>query len=428
MRHFLFEEKAYSIKLSFKKRRAERDSARELARFLRALSGKGGKPPHAAPGRGRPRADARQKCVAKMQYSFSRAAHKAQLETYLVREGTDRDGSRAKLFGTDLEEYRGHMADKNFRIFLSPQNGSADLKALAETFIKRLELQTGYKLYWEGACHYNTAHPHAHLLINGVDKNGRDVAFPRDIVKTFMRETARNICTSQLGSRTQQDMDIERESALSSPRFTPLDGQLKGLCAGGFRVDLSGLPPGSRDRERLLARIEFLRSAGLCGWKDGAYNLSPRWEEDLKANGRYNTFLQSRSALRWAPQRSLRLYSGETGKITGRVARVYRTDGDASDSHAVLLETLDGRAFFVPLFKRPEVRGGAANAPLREGEFVSISTYESQKGRLTPVIFKAGAKALRREITQNNYTAPLARDVMRQITGRDLLTGQKLQA
>ena len=190
MRHFLFEEKEYRINTRFRRKRNEQDSAQALARLLRNKS-----PRHAScGGRGVRKTDARQKCVAKMQYSSSIDAHRLQLEHYLVREGTDRDGSRAKLYGTDLEAYKQNMVEKNFRIFLSPQSDRVDLTDLTKRFITKLELQTGYKLYWQAANHYNTSHPHAHLLINGVDKNGKEITFPKDIVKTFMRETARTIC------------------------------------------------------------------------------------------------------------------------------------------------------------------------------------------------------------------------------------------
>jgi hypothetical protein len=324
--------------------------------------------------------DARQKCVVKMQYSNSPAAHRVQLEKYLVREGTDRDGSRAKLYGSDLEEYRKNMVDKNFRIFLSPQSKEVDLTDLSTRFVKKLEAATGYKLWWQAANHYNTAHPHAHLLINGVDRSGKEVIFPPDVVKTFMREMAREICTSQIGMRTHKDLEIERERQLTAPRRIRLDARIKELCGGGSRVNLAAE---EKDRERILARLEFLRKLKLCTYKDGGYRLAPRWEDDLAANGRYNVFLKAREALPLPA--ALRVYSGADGFITGRVFKVYRTDEDASDNHAVLIETRDGRAFFIPLFRAPEITDRNGKRPVQEGETLSVTPRENQRGRLTPV-------------------------------------------
>jgi hypothetical protein len=402
MRHFLFEDKEYRINPRFGRRRNGQDSAQALARLLRVKSTK-----RSGGGRtgGNRKIDVRQKCVVKMQYSKSIEAHRVQLEKYLVREGTERDGSRAKLYGTDLEEYRKNMDAKNFRIFLSPQSDKTDLKTMAEKFVKKLELQTGYKLYWEAANHYNTAHPHVHLLINGKDQNGKEVVFPRDVVRTFMRETARDICTAMNGPRTSAELSVEREKELEAPRYTRVDEKIKELCGGTFRVKADGK---EKDRERILARLENLRKMKLCVFKDGGYRLAPKWEEDLKANGRYNTFLKARDALRYSAPASLKVFSGEQGGITGLVSKVYRTDGDASDNHAVILEGLDGKAYFVPLFKKPEIKDGDSKSALREGELVTIKTNENQRGRLTPVIFRREAKQLRKDIKQNGYQGSLA--------------------
>jgi hypothetical protein len=401
VRHFLFEDREYRYRLNFSRRKEGPDSARALARLLSR------KPPRRSGGRGggQKKTDLRQKCVVKAQYSYSAEAHSVQLEKYLVREGTDRNGNRAVLYGSDTDEYRNNMAEKNFRVFLSPQSDRADLSSLASRFVRKLELQTGYRLYWQAANHYNTAHPHVHLLINGKDKNGKDVVFPRDVVKTFMRETARDLCTSQLGTRARADLAAEREKEISAPRFTRLDERIRELCGGTFRPSLDGRP---KDRERVLARLECLRGMKLCVYQGGGYRLSPRWEEDLKANGRYNAFLKAREALVYTAPQRLRVYTGGEGAVSGRVTKIYRTDGDASDSHAVVLETFSGDAFFIPLLKKPEAGDGGKRTPLEEGEFITVKAYASQRGRLTPSLFRQGLKQARREVKRLNIAGKLA--------------------
>jgi hypothetical protein len=405
VRRFLFEDKEYRYRPVFKRRREGPDSAQALARLLNRKGPR--RPAHS--GGGQKKADLRQKCVVKAQYSNSIEAHRVQLEKYLVREGTDRNGERAALYGTGLGEYRNNMVEKNFRVFLSPQSGKTDLTALAERFVKKLELQTGYKLYWQAANHYNTAHPHAHLLINGRDKNGRDVVFPRDIVKTFMRETARDLCTAQLGTRTKADLAVEREKEIEAARFTKLDGMIKELCGGGFRPNLAGA---GKDRGRVLARLEYLRRVKLCVYEGGGYKLAARWEADLTANGRYNAFLKAREGLQYTQASRLRVYAGEAGAVTGRVTKIYRTDGDASDNHAVVLETLDGRAYFIPLMRKPEAYAGKEKAPVAEGDFLTVKAPPSQRGRLAPVMFPRDLKQARREIKKGNIAGKLAEAVL----------------
>jgi hypothetical protein len=412
MRHFLFETKEYRISPYFKrrKRKKEQDSAVALARLIRILTPRSQSKSSVNKGHsgGNKRygdfikrgVDARQKCVVKMQYSDSIAAHRKQLEEYLVREGTDIDGNRAKLYGMDIQEYRENMVDRNFRIFLSPQSDKINLKEMAEKFIKKLEQQTGFILYWQGANHYNTAHPHAHLLINGIDKSGRKVEIPRDVVKTFMREYARDICTSQIGYRTAYEIAVDKEKELSAPRFTKLDKKIKELGGDSLNVYTSQI---YTDRERTIMRLENLRKLGMCAYDKGFYRFDSQWEENLRANTRYNTFLAARSELKYADPSKLKVYSGEHGTISGKVTKIYRLDGDASDNHAVVIESVDGKtAYFVPLFKAPEMYTGKSKTQiengkpvverekirLMEGEIVSIKTYKSQRGRLTPLIFK----------------------------------------
>jgi len=414
LRHFLFEEKEYRINPRYKRKRNEQDSAMALARLLRRLSPRSRSGSGSGHGGGARRGpDLRQKCIVKMQYSYSGIAHSKQLEEYLGREGTDIDGGRAKLYGTDLDEYRKNMVDKNFRIFLSPQSDKINLKEMTEKFMKTLEQRTGYKFYWQAANHYNTAHPHAHILINGKDKYGREVEIPRDIVKTFMREYARDICTSQIGNRTAGEIALEKERELEAQRFTRLDENIKGSCGGNFQIYPNQI---YSDRERILARIENLRKMGLCSYRDGAYHFSPKWEDDLRANARYNTFLAARAELRYTDQANLKVFSGADGVVTGRVTKIYRPEDDFSNNHAVIIEGLDGKAYFVPLLKAPEIitrtgQEGAERRRLGEGELVRINTYENQRGRLTPVIFPQEERAAMREIRQNGYSGNLAREI-----------------
>ena len=406
MRHFLLENKEYRYRADFKRRaKVIHDPVVELARLMRRLTGR--KRFSARP-KERPM-DLRQKCIAKMQYSSSIEAHHVQLEKYLVREGAGHDGVAPELFGTDSEEYRQNMAPRNFRVFLSPESPDIDLKTLSEKFVDKLEKQTGYRIYWQGACHYNTAHPHAHLLINGVDKYGREIQFPKDIVKTFMRETARDLCTHQIGNRTQQDLDRDKEKELVSPRYTRLDEKINEMSVNSKVIVRNAV----FDKERILARLETLRKLKLCTYENGGYKLKKDWQDDLKANGRYNAFLKARGELQFTSPMHMKVYSGEHGVVTGKVTKIYRTDDDASDNHAVVLEGIDGKAYFVPLLKRPELHDKGKKSLLGEGELVTIKTFENQKGRLTPVFLKRDARSIQKEIRKNNYSGKLTETVNR---------------
>ena len=87
------------------------------------------------------------------------------------------------------------------------------------------------------------------------------------------------------------------------------------------------------------------------------------------------------------------LFRSEHGTVTGKVTSVYRTDGDASNAHAVVVECPDGKAYFIPTLKAPEIHdGNGRRHPPGEGDTVTVKTRENQRGRLTPVFLKAGVR------------------------------------
>jgi len=406
MRHFLFEEKDYKYKPYFARRfnnqnGGKQDSVMALAKLLRKLGNRsknGGGTGGSSSSGSHP--DYRQKCISKMQYSNSMEAHRVQLEKYLVREGTDRDGNRAELYGTDINEYQENMVERNIRIFLSPQSDRIDLKEMTKQFMKVLEQRTGYNFYWQAANHYNTAHQHSHILINGVDRNGKEIDIPRDIVRTFMREYVRDICTGMIGNRTQQEIEFERSKEPEAMRFTRLDQNIKELCGGNFSVNPNHVYV---DRDRILTRLDNLRSMGLCNFANGAYQLSPQWEDNLRANARYNTFLDARSNLVKNNPANLEVFSGAHGTVSGTVTRIFSPQDDTSNNHAVVVECPDGRSFFVPLLKPPRMYDSKTQVKmgLMEGDTVHLHTYASQSGRLTPVFMKDSTRRVFSSNTAN---------------------------
>jgi hypothetical protein len=402
MKHFIFEERDYEIDPRFRSP-AKRERYRAGLSALRRLARSGGGRRSFSGGGRRGGKDTRQNCVVKMHYSMSLDAHKAQIFAYIKREGTGKDGGKAEVYGTPLQEYYKNMTAKNFRIFLSPQSKEVKLETLVNSFVKRLELQTGHKLYWRAAEHYNTAHPHAHIIINGADREGKDVTIPPDIVKTYMRETARDLCTAMAGSRTRAELKADMEKQPYADRLTKLDEKLKEAMIGS-KIYISHINMNSK-KDLLNNRLEHLRTLGLCVWNGDHYEMKDNWEEELRIQGRYNCYLGAREELKYTNSLNLKLYEpGKQGRISGRVTKIYKTD-DVSDNHAILLEGIDGKAYFVPLFKKPEGVG--------EKDAVSIKAWKNQKGRLLPFVNQRTMESLEREIKREGYKNPLADTVIK---------------
>jgi len=375
MRHFLFE-KNYEIDPKYQ--RPRHDTARNMMKLGIAyhftknyLNNKNSSSSNSNRSYQSSSYDKRQNCTVKTHYSTSMDAHKEQINRYLVREGAGKDGNKAVLYGMSVEEYKKDMVDKNFRIFLSPENQKIPLDILTKKFMMKLTLQTGYKFSWVAANHYNTAHEHTHILINGVDQFGKDIIFSKDLITTIMRDTTRDLCTSMLGCRTNEEIQRSKDKLLEANRFTRTDEIMSKFMASNI-LFLDQVNNGHK--EIYARRCHHLAKIGLCNFINNNYHFEKNWKETLKTLSRYNMFLDAKRHLKYTNQRNYFLYESKYGKINGIVTKIYKTD-DISDNHAAVIETFTGKAYFVPLFYKPK---------FRIGEQIQIVPKVNQKGRLTP--------------------------------------------
>ncbi len=84
----------------------------------------------------------------------------------------ERDRADGKAF---LERADGDR--HQFRFIVTPEDGAEydDLKDLTRRLMERAEEDLGTKLDWVAVDHYNTGHPHTHIVIRGKDETGRDL-------------------------------------------------------------------------------------------------------------------------------------------------------------------------------------------------------------------------------------------------------------
>jgi hypothetical protein len=256
-----------------------------------------------------------------------------------------------------------------------------------------MEAATGRRYSWLAAVHTDTAHKHAHLLINGTDKTGADIVFDKPFIKGTMREMCRNICTEMLGERTREEMLAEKLKTCEAYRFCALD---KGLQQYERRMG----PPVERYGSEVIVtdmllknRLEHLVTLGLAvrhtrenGENEkNAYYLEKEWAEKLRVMGRYNSFLKARSELRWTAAGDIILYDKTCGAITGTVTKLYRMNDEDSWNHALVVENEEsGRGWYVPLYYEPKRE--LLNAK------ITCEMKENQRGLLTPVLSKARAE------------------------------------
>lgn len=112
---------------------------------------------------------------------------------YLQRDGTTREGERGTLYGRDSDIVdgkafgeRGAGDRHQFRFIVSPEDGDQydDLKPLTRRLMARMEEDLGTRLDWVAIDHFNTGHPHTHIVVRGKDDRGADLVIARDYMTT----------------------------------------------------------------------------------------------------------------------------------------------------------------------------------------------------------------------------------------------------
>ena len=268
-------------------------------------------------------------------YAKTLKSHKEYIKNYMPQKDKPGVTEEAEMFGVPPEEYLDNMVPLHFKWIISPESQKVDLQLLANAVIKHIEQLTGYEFYWRGVIHTDTGHHHLHIVVNGKDKNGKSVRFPKDMIKNTIREITSNIITNMVGERTQEEIENAKARLPQAKRWTEFDEQLKEMPE---KIFIKNLQPS------LIQRLQYLHSVKLAT-KDGLfYSLNPDFEEVLKATGRYNLYLEEylKSDL------PLRLFEG--GTITGKVDKVINFDRDESWNDAIIIRKENER-IYIPVYQ-----------------------------------------------------------------------------
>lgn len=161
-----------------------------------------------------------QRCIVKFWNGFSMKKHLNFVKRYTPQLDKDEVIEKPKLFNNSndediVEKYKEKMSRKFFKIIVSPESQNVNIKALAITLMARLELATGYKFRWLCVEHRNTDHPHAHILIDGTSKDGREIKISNSFKTKIIRNMARKSVLSWLEKEVTKWFRWKRRKSLS---------------------------------------------------------------------------------------------------------------------------------------------------------------------------------------------------------------------
>lgn len=339
----------------------------------------------------------KQPCMVKMFYTDSKVTHRNFLREYMTQATKKEVEDKPVLFNDEYEEvpeeaileYEENMVDLGFKFIISPESQRVPMKQLVRQYVHNLEEMTGYKFRWFAATHTDTGHIHSHLLINGVDKNGKKVRFPPNVIKELARSMASNICTDLIGARSREQIENARRNLPKAKRWTKIDERIaeqggyvkfeRAKLVAGNEYEASKITGDDTEIQRLTTLVELGLALKYEKMNPPVYYLEKNWQEKLRYIGRYTTYLEARKKLRWTPYYNLEMYSGETGQIEGIVTQVHNMDDEGVWNNAVIIENKRlGKAWYVP------TRIKLSDEEI--GKFISVRAEKNQRGKLRPLI------------------------------------------
>lgn len=374
--------------------------------------------------RSHPRRSFNQRCAVRVTYSQNKTAGQWRAHgIYIVREsaaGKQGAGFASDESGKDipatLDKWQAAGDERIWKTILSPEFGERlDLERMTRDVLTRSEKQLGTSLEWIAVSHFNTEHPHVHLVIRGRREDGNPLTLPRDFIKQGMRSLAEDACTFQLGPRTELDALAASEREVKEHRYTSLDRVLERRGsrdheqrAEHLRVTLDPSlidnPVASPAQEQhLQARLIVLQEMGLAHQAGpGEWVVRADFPAVLKAmqltQDRQKMLARSGSLLSDPRLRLNVLDFRRTPDVQGRVL-VHGEEEQAlgAGRHYLLLEGTDAQVHMI--FYTPEMEEARSAGRLKPNSFVQMRRQRSGGGPALKVRDLGDATAILRNKT-----------------------------
>ncbi len=332
---------------------------------------------------------------------------------YLEREGVTRDGERAQLFGpgdqlVDGSEFANTCSSDrhHFRFIVAPEEAEeiGDLKVFTRDLMRDAERDLGTRLEWAAVDHWNTEHPHVHVLVRGRTDTGEDLVISRDYIRSGLRARASHRVTLELGPRTAIEIERSRNAEVAADRFTRLDRNLLREAednAGVIDVRPDIARRADPDHRLKVARLRKLARLGLAEETKGRWTIRTDAEEALRALGERDDIIKrlhrSANTLDRSVADDTFVLAGENASVVGRfVAR--GLDDELAGSAFAIIDGTDGRLHHIRL---PSLEA-ATDAPT--GAIVELRKLTTSRGTEIPVLAVRSDLDVHAQITADGAT------------------------
>lgn len=281
---------------------------------------------------------------------------------YIQRDGVTPEGKPGRLydaFSDDadgagfLEQAEGDRHQFRFIVSAEDATEMPDLKPFIRDLMQKMEEDLGTRLDWVAVDHFNTGHPHTHVVVRGKDDRGEDLILARDYMSHGIRERARELVTLELGPEIEGDFARKLDQEIEADRFTRLDRALLREVHEGFLV-VSALPPSDPEtHSAYMGRLRKLEKLGLATERrTGVWDVSEEAELKLKQLGSRDDIIKTmHRVLREAgidrPAGGFAVFGAASARlrIVGRVVGLGLSD-ELRDKHFLVVDGIDGRVHY----------------------------------------------------------------------------------
>nr|WP_313635061.1 DUF3363 domain-containing protein [Brevundimonas diminuta] len=262
------------------------------------------------------------------------------------------DTADASAFAERAREDRHH-----FRFIVSPEDAPelGDLRAYARDLMSDVQRDLGARLDWVAVDHWNTAHPHIHIILRGRLDDGADLVISRDYISRGVRARAEALAELELGPPSPRERTAVLMREAEGRCWTRIDRTLERLADGEGRVDLLpakglGDPVGAlvlARRLRTLERLGLAYPAGPSRWRlqSGLGERLRGIARETETAGRLATAVEARALVR-APE--LWATSPLSEVVVGRVL-TRGLDDELRGTGFAVIDGLDGRVHHITL-------------------------------------------------------------------------------
>ena len=214
---------------------------------------------------------------------------------YIQRDGVTREGEAGRLYDAQHDDVDGRaFLDRSendphqFRFIVSAEDSArlSELKPFIRDLLSQMERDLDTKLDWVAVDHFNTGHPHTHIVIRGRDDRGRDLVMARDYIGHGVRARAQALVTLELGPETQLERIQKLFDEVGQERLTRIDRQLMVRAKDNILVITATEENDPTQRTPHIGRLRTLQRLGLAAERQaGVWSLDANVEAKLRQLG-----------------------------------------------------------------------------------------------------------------------------------------------